>query len=320
MIKLRCVIPVIAFLVMTSASQAIALTGTWTLYPPQSQTVSEVSIDPPINADGTSVWSAKSVVPVQYDLLLGYGPVVFSSYQSPSTYSYLDFAPSSPITFAQLTNLQAVYTFTTGTCHGGALRWSVNFSDGSTIFIYYGKDSTFWIDCSSNINDTTIDQSGLNMVNANFDGTGGDVRYERSPDFANIYVNYASASAFAAGKTITSVTLVLDAGWGGDQLVSLGHVTVNDNTFMPKSGTSPTCPSQPATIQVSKIGSAGSLSIDENLTSIQKDTGTQFRIVDCKYMYNIAGKSLGAGQYKVDAIINGLPVYQQPPGTVFGLK
>ncbi len=40
-------------------------TGTWTLYPPQSQTY-QVSIDPPINADGSSVWSYKSAIPVQY--------------------------------------------------------------------------------------------------------------------------------------------------------------------------------------------------------------------------------------------------------------
>ena len=68
------------------------------------------------------------------------------------------------------------------------------------------------------------------------------------------------------------------AGWGGDQVVSLGHVTVNDNTFVPMNSTpSPICPSQPATIQVSKIGSSGSLTVDETPTSTQKDTGVLFR-------------------------------------------
>jgi hypothetical protein len=320
MSRLRYAIPAIGIFALASTSQAVALTGTWSLYPPQTQTVPQVSVDPPINADGSSVWAAKSVVAVQYDLLLGYGPVVFSSYQTPYTYSSLDFRPSSALTFAQLTTLTAGYAFTTGTCHGGALRWSIVFSDGSTIFIYYGKDATFWSDCSSNPNDPSIDQSGLNMINANFDGTGGDVRYERS-DHPGSYTTYASVLSFAAGKTISDVILVLDSGWGGDQVISpLGHVTVNDNTFVPNSGTTSVCPSQPATIQVSKIGPSGSLTIDEDLTSIQNDTGSQFRIVDCKYKYNIAGKSLSVGQYKVDAIINGSPAYQQAPGTIFGLK
>jgi hypothetical protein len=141
------------------------------------------------------------------------------------------------------------------------------------------------------------------MINANFDNSGGDVRYERS-DHPGSYTTYANASAFAVGKTITDVVLVLDGGVNGDQVISpLGHVTVNDNTFLPANGTLSTCPSQPATIQVSKIGSSGSLTIDESLTSVQNDTGIQFRIVDCKYKYNIAGKSLGVGQYKVGAII-----------------
>lgn len=71
---------------------------------------------------------------------------------------------------------------------------------------------------------------------------------------------------------------------------------------------------------MSIIGPSGSLTIDEQPLSIQNDVGNQFRIVDCKYVYNIAGKSLGKGQYKVDAIINGSPAVQQGPGTVFALK
>jgi hypothetical protein len=236
--------------------------------------------------------------------------------------SFLDFALSTPVTFDQITNLNAVYQFTTGTCHGGALRWSFIFADGSTAFAYYGKDSTFWNDCSSVPSDPTIDQSGLNMINPNFDGTGSDVRYEIS-EFPGTYMSYDKAHVLEvlAGKKVTDVVLVLDAGWGGDQILSLGHVTVNDNTFVPKSGGfTAVCPTTPATIQVSKVGPSNSLTIDESLASTVPDQGTSFRINGCKYQYNISGKSLGVGQYQVDAIIGGVPAIQTGSGTKFALK
>jgi hypothetical protein len=73
---------------------------------------------------------------------------------------------------------------------------------------------------------------------------------------------------------------------------------------------------------VSKLGSSGPLTIDESLDSVIPDQGTSFRIVGCKYQYNIAGKSLGVGQYQVDVIINGTPATQTtaPIGTKFALK
>lgn len=98
-------------------------TGTWTLYPAQTQTaINQVSVQQPINPDGTSVWSAsKGVVPVQFSLSTGfsYGPVAFSSLLSTSSFSYLSFAPNPSLTFDQISSLIANYTFTTGNCHGG---------------------------------------------------------------------------------------------------------------------------------------------------------------------------------------------------------
>jgi hypothetical protein len=163
----------------------------------------QVSIDPPINADRSSVWSSKATVPVQYDVLAGYGPVFFSSYKASGSYSYLDFVPNSALTFDQIANLSAVYTFTDGSCHGGALRWSVSLSTGKSIWIYYGKYPTF-ADCSSNTADPTINQSGLNMINANFDGTGGDLRYDTSQlSPGTQYNTYANAVTLAGSATVT---------------------------------------------------------------------------------------------------------------------
>ena len=47
-----------------------------------------------------------------------------------------------------------------------------------------------------------------------------------------------------------------------------------------------------------------------SLQTIQpQDSNSIFRIVDCKYMYNLATSSLtGAGKYNVVAIIGGMPL------------
>jgi len=45
------------------------------------------------------------------------------------------------------------------------------------------------------------------------------------------------------------------------------------------------------------------------VASIQPfDNDSVFRVVDCKYMYNLDVRSLnGAGTYKVEAVIGGMP-------------
>ncbi len=117
----------------TATAQSPA--GTWQLYPAQAN-VYTTSVQQPINADGTSNFKStgKSVIPVQFSLSVAPGPAIFQSIYSdgtdsnPSTtndYSFLSFTPASTLLFNQITNLTATYAFTTGNCHGGALRWSV---------------------------------------------------------------------------------------------------------------------------------------------------------------------------------------------------
>ena len=79
---------------------------------------------------------------------------------------------------------------------------------------------------------------------------------------------------------------------------------VNDNTFVPLGGPpTHTCDLPPATIQVTKV------SVPIEVVSIQPhDNDSNFRIVDCKYMYNLDVRSLsGVGTYKVEAVIGGMP-------------
>jgi hypothetical protein len=45
--------------------------------------------------------------------------------------------------------------------------------------------------------------------------------------------------------------------------------------------------------------------IDESTYSGPADTGSNFRIASCQYVYNLSASALGAGTYRVGIIING---------------
>jgi hypothetical protein len=57
-------------------------------------------------------------------------------------------------------------------------------------------------------------------------------------------------------------------------------------------------------------------SIDESVYTSPADTGSNFRIDSCQYMYNLSVNALGIGMHRVDIKING----QVVGSGVFGLK
>ncbi len=282
---------------MVSAQTA----GTWTLFPPQTTSFA-TSVQQPINVDGTSNFKStgKNVIPVKFSLSVAPGPVIFQSILSDGTtdndFSYASFTPASPLLFNQITTLSAVYDFTEGNCHGGALRWSVRVSDTQSVYIYYGGYPNF-------TNCTSPTQSGANMINLS------DLRYDTSQVGGTFYDTYAHAMALVGGMPIVRASLVLDGGWAGDQVLTLTSATVNSNTLVPASGSgAQTCDLPPATIQITKISGSTTGLVNEPISIQPNDDNLQFRIVDCKYMYNLATSSVsGPGRYKVEVVINGNP-------------
>jgi len=137
-----------------------------------------------------------------------------------------------------------------------------------------------------------------------------DLRYDTSQVGGTFYDTYSNALLLAGSMPIIRASLVLDGGWAGDQVMAPSNVTVNSNTFVPAAGgLAPTCNLPPATIQVTKTSGAASGAVNEPLTVQPGDDNSQFRIVDCKYMYNLATASLsGAGSYRVEVVIGGSPV------------
>jgi hypothetical protein len=67
----------------------------------------------------------------------------------------------------------------------------------------------------------------------------------------------------------------------------------------------PTCDLPLATIAVYRTGTEGNQEIDESVYSGNADTGSNFRIDSCQYVYNLSASALGVGTYRVDIIING---------------
>lgn len=305
--------------------------GSWSHYPPQQPTYTSI-IRPPIKANGSSVFDVGSTIPVKFKLATGTGVFLFDSVWSNNfvvggdgehndDFAFLTFTPSTTMTFPDVTNLSADYTFAMGNCQGGSLRWTVTFDIGNddntvpgeedpdprandrSIFIYYGGYPNF-TDCTTGPNN----QSGVNMIGLT------DLRYDTSQIGGTFYDSYANALTLAGTLPIAGITLALDSGWMQevrndelvykDQSVNLTRAAVNDNAFVPVvNEPSATCNLPPATITVIE-DTAGY--VDNPLNAQRKFTDVAYRSTnECTYSYNLLTDSLfGPGSYRVYLVIN----------------
>lgn len=302
--------------------------GAWTLSP-AVPTAYQTQVNPPIAADGSSVFPAKrGVIPVQFSLSTAPGPITFESIGSDGYYgynigtgsdyaddcSYLSFSLNQSITFSQLTNLSAGYVFTEGDCHGGSLRWSVE-TEAGTVLIYYGLPPEAGDGGTGGCTPNSAggqNQSGTNMIG------NAAIQYDTSKIPGGAYYdNYAGALSLIGNSPVTGISLNLESGWdvsGGDQKLTLESATVStslptSDTFTPPTGpVSSTCTLPTAQIQVSLTSGANPGVVNDVLSVSSADSTGYFRVVDCKYIYNLDVSSLsGAGNYSVSAIINGSP-------------
>ena len=303
---------------LTSGPTATAPSdGEWTLYPAQTsststttETLYQAKVRPPINADGSSIFpKRRGVIPVQFDLesatrtstTTTVGPAIFESIGSDTDtsndYSFLKFMPTTPVLFEDLNNLTANYDFTTGNCAGGALRWQVRLDvdkDGigdGNVFVYFGDVPNF-TSC-----DGTASNSGMNLIGSS------DARFDSTQLGGPFYGTYADSLALVGGATVLSTSLVLDSGWAGDQRVTLTGASADGNVWVPQTAgstvtgvvTTPfakTCALLAATIQWSKNDPTPDGALNEADSIQPKDSGEYYRIVDCKYIYNLDVSSL----------------------------
>jgi hypothetical protein len=296
--------------------------GTWTASPGQSTSYA-AAVQQPINTDGSSKFKANgnAVIPVKFALSQGTGPFVFESTEEGYAFSFLTFRPNSTtLTFVDITGLSADYAFAYGDCHLGALRWQVRTSETQVLFIYYGNPSQFGNGGIGGCTPTSpggVNQSGTNMIGQT------DLRYDTSQYAGGtFYDTYAHALELLGTTPILRVSLVLDGVAGGNQVVTLSSATVAmgfTETFTPQptSELTPVCPTSVATIGITKTSTSPSGDEMEPMTIQPRDNDGIFRIVDCKYMYNLATSSLmGTGDYNVSFTID----HNTFPVATFSLK
>ena len=68
---------------------------------------------------------------------------------------------------------------------------------------------------------------------------------------------------------------------------------------------SPTCALPPATIALTRTAGGNIGPINESVYVMSADNGSNFRIDDCQYIYNLSSSALGTGTYRVDIMIDG---------------
>ena len=90
----------------------------------------------------------------------------------------------------------------------------------------------------------------------------------------------------------------------GTSIFSVRRGVVPVKFTLTQNGT-PTCALPPATIAVTRTGGGVIGEVNESIYTMPADSGSNFRIDGCQYIYNLNSGALGVGIYRVDIKING---------------
>jgi hypothetical protein len=90
----------------------------------------------------------------------------------------------------------------------------------------------------------------------------------------------------------------------GSSVFSVRRGVVPVKFTLTQDGT-PTCTLPPATIALTRTSGGTTGAVDESVYIGPADTGSNFRIDGCQYVYNLSASALGPGTYRVDIKING---------------
>lgn len=263
-----------------------AQTGTWSLFGDASQgVVYHATVQQPINPGGDSVFIAnRGVVPVKFTLASGPGSKVTAYSIDGNTYGGVEFTPSSTLLLSDIRSLVATFTIS-GSCGGGSPRFSIDVGAGQHVFVYLGA--------TPNFTDCTADASSVELLGLN------DSRVDTSQLGGKFYDTWANAVANYGSSVVQGIALVVDGGWLTQQTITITQIQIGSNIYNPPTSLSPTCTLPDATIDIFKNGATTPLSIDEVAYNIPADTGSNFRVSSCQYVYNLSARALGAGTYSV---------------------
>jgi len=155
----------------------------------------------------------------------GTGPWNLTS-EVAGTYSGIAITATSSLTFAELTNINAIFQDIAGGAYGGSPRFSIGFTnDPHFLHIALGT--------SPNFNDSdpvlfTLGSSGANVL-----ANDGSSRYDLGPFGGSAFTDYSAALALLGSWNISEIDLVLDGGWGanGRQELLACSLNVNGTSF-----------------------------------------------------------------------------------------
>jgi hypothetical protein len=287
-----------------------------------TSTVYKAQVQQPINADGSSVWSAnKGVIPVQFTLQQAtdtkttttttdavYPGLLDSEPGGSPAYGALSFTPPAGTTVGNIANLTAAFSWLAGNNHTGSLRWSIVTPDGN-VYVYYGDlSSTF----QSGQGGSGVNMATVTDARVEGDGSlGGTPLYDTWSDV----LSRSAPSGTVANEPVSEIDLVVDAGYAGAQRVQLSDVQITANgsasEYVPGTvpGSTHTTDSigsysptttPPMYVDVVQTSGGAPGTVDETTYTGVGDTSGQFAVVDGKYKYNLSNASLpGAGTYQV---------------------
>ncbi len=135
----------------------------------------------------------------------------------------------------------------------------------------------------------------------------GDPNYPSSPAPNTIYASVSSLSPFVVAKFKFKAQVQQPINADGSSVFSVKRGVVPVAFTLTSDGVA-TCQLPPATISVTRTAGAVPGPIDESTYLSSADKGSNFRISNCQYVYNLAASSLGTGTYKVNISIGGTVV------------
>jgi hypothetical protein len=129
---------------------------------------------------------------------------------------------------------------------------------------------------------------------------------QRGPDFPRVFNSRIDIGAFEV-QTVTpryagQVQPPINPDGSSTFNVRRGVVPVRFNLTL---GGVATCDLPPATIAVTRTAGGVIGEVNESVYSGNADTGSNFRISSCQYIYNLNSRALGVGTYRVDILIDG---------------
>jgi hypothetical protein len=134
-----------------------------------------------------------------------------------------------------------------------------------------------------------------------------DGPFAPDPTTQTIYASVSSLSPFVIAKSKFSAQVQQPVNANGSSVFSVKRGVVPVKFTLTQDGTA-TCALPPATIALTRTTGGTTGTVDESVYSGSADTGSNFRIDSCQYVYNLSASALGVGMYRVDIKIDGTVV------------